>query len=580
MNLEFRQILPEAEWAQSAHRFVDLVYASALRQMNNDAAAAADVTQAVMIIVVKKSHARQLPKEGSMNAWLLNVTRYAGLQYKRAAARRDRHEAEAAKMKSAQPANSPIETDIRSALDAAILSLSAVDREVVARRYLREESVAEVAAAVGMSENTAGRRIARAIEKLRKMLARRGIVAPLVAVTAVLSVEASIRAPAACTVMPPTGHIAFEVSHRVIWKIALTKVIAAITASLLPLALAIAVVATIVKSPRPPTTAAIPPVIATIDLDSPGPIVVRVAQVVEGPSDALLKTLLASLEENRRKLRSIHIVSRDVSRMYDLTKKTWMDPLGGQGQAWIEATSPRRARIEVVEDRTRNFLPFGPPAPVQFSSYVETWNGLSVYRVYGPPNSPASGETVNSRDLKSEELVGRDFSLQLPWDQETASDSEGRQIKTIDDNPLEPAAMAKLKLSARRVILDSNAQMVELSIANPIGGIDRLETFWFDPNHGWGLVARRDTMSLHGMLVRQITRVVHEMTQAAPGIFYPTKAVMYWEERGNPLIWEHFDASSVVANEPLDPKIFNLEFPKGMRVIDYIGAIGEKRIQK
>src|SRR5580693_1015204 len=142
MDSQVLEISSEADLDQLAQRYLDLVYASALRQMNGNADAAADVTQSVMIVVIRKGRARALPKESVMAGWLMKVTRYTVMQYKRTAARRAAHEEAAGRMVDPPVTRVILESDMRSALDAAVLSLGSVDREVVARRYLRGESLA------------------------------------------------------------------------------------------------------------------------------------------------------------------------------------------------------------------------------------------------------------------------------------------------------------------------------------------------------------------------------------------------------------------------------------------------------
>src|SRR5690606_12344828 len=53
-------------------------------------------------------------------------------------------------------------------------ALPDMDRRVLVARYLEERSLREVGACVGLGENAAHKRTARALEKLRRVLARRG----------------------------------------------------------------------------------------------------------------------------------------------------------------------------------------------------------------------------------------------------------------------------------------------------------------------------------------------------------------------------------------------------------------------
>ena len=188
-----------ADMETGVSRYVDFVYAAACRQMG-DRAAAEDVTQAVFLVMAQKRLAGALPEEKYMLGWLLQTTRFAVKAARRSAIRRGYHEKQAGGVmrEEAGHVGSEVEfTELRAVLDDALLRLGKVDREVVMRRYLRDEPIGQIAASVGLSENGAGRRIARAVEKLRKILARRGVVTPIGGIVAVMGAEAVVKAPTA-----------------------------------------------------------------------------------------------------------------------------------------------------------------------------------------------------------------------------------------------------------------------------------------------------------------------------------------------------------------------------------------------
>ena len=81
-------------------------------------------------------------------------------------------------------------------LDAAMSSLREKDRNAVLMRFFENKTLAEVGTALGVNEVAAGKRITRAIGKLRGLFAKRGIVVPVVAVAALLSANAVQAAPA------------------------------------------------------------------------------------------------------------------------------------------------------------------------------------------------------------------------------------------------------------------------------------------------------------------------------------------------------------------------------------------------
>lgn len=566
-------LVPENELARLARCYADLVYAAALRQMNGDTDSAADVMQAVMLVMLRKARAGSLPQERFMAGWLIKVTRYAVMQTRRAAARRARHEYDAAKL--SQPMSDPRtnDADIRAALDLAVLSLGKLDRELVVRRYLQDQTLAEVASVVAMNPNTAGRRISRAMEKLRKILTRRGITAPTAILTAILTTEFAIKAPPVSASIAIGEKFAADVATKVIRQLAIAKLMlgALIVSGLFAVAAGLIAVTLLSSAPSQPP----PPSKPT---PQPRSLSVDVASVVAGPSDTLLHQILAGLLENQKKLQTIHVTAATSYSMYDQQKSAWIAPLNMKGQIWAQVAQPRKIRIQATRAAEQVIQPpFKNPPDFRDESYLETWDGKTTYRQFGPPLSQFSGETYDTRSLHAESLLGSDFSMQLPWDEESSQDLQGSH-KTIDRYPLDPAVLAQMKLSAREVLLAGGTDAMELEIKSPAEeGEQHSETFWFDAKRGYGLVARMDTISMNGRLLARTVYIVDEMMQAGPGIYYPSAGEKYLEMQSQPIYWESFEATSVVANEPLTDASFHIDFPRGMPVRDFIDNIGTKR---
>jgi RNA polymerase sigma factor (sigma-70 family) len=156
-------------------RYAGMVYHAALRQTCNPHAAE-EVAQVVFIALARKADG--IPRQATLYGWLFRATRFAVLNQVRQNAHRERREQEALVM---QPTIEPHEADsiwerITPHLNDALDRLSAADQELVMMRFFDNKSHKDVANALGVSEQTARKRISRAIERLREIFARRGVV--------------------------------------------------------------------------------------------------------------------------------------------------------------------------------------------------------------------------------------------------------------------------------------------------------------------------------------------------------------------------------------------------------------------
>lgn len=200
---EARSAVQEYARSGSQHAFarivrdhVDLVYASALRQVRGDASLAEDVTQAVFIVLARK--AKSLSEKTIISGWLVKTARFCANDAMKRHYRQVRHEREAAAMRptSYQPSTaSELEmTELLPHLDDALATLSTNDRNAIVMRYLQQRSLKDVSAALGTSEEAAKKRVARAVGKLRLSFIRVGTAAPPAAFTQAIE---SYRPPAA-----------------------------------------------------------------------------------------------------------------------------------------------------------------------------------------------------------------------------------------------------------------------------------------------------------------------------------------------------------------------------------------------
>ncbi len=184
----------EVAFRELVVRYVDVVYAASLRQVT-DPATAEDVTQAVFIVLMRR--AGRIRDGRLLAAWLSHVTRCCAANAIRSATRRRKHEQRVAVMTETVTRGDSGEEESRERedivlhLDALLGELGTTDRTAIVLRYFRGQPLANVGVALGVSEESAKKRVSRAVEKLRKLFLRKGITLPSAVIATAIGREAT-----------------------------------------------------------------------------------------------------------------------------------------------------------------------------------------------------------------------------------------------------------------------------------------------------------------------------------------------------------------------------------------------------
>ncbi len=187
---QFAQTQSHAVFRDLVGRYTSLVYASALTRLS-DAHAAQDVTQAVFLTLALK--AKDLRPDTSLPGWLFTTTRYVAARYQRGEQRRREREMRAFEQHQLHQPKAPsaVWEDLRPHLAGALDSLSGADREAVLLRFYRQASHRQIAEQLRISEDAAAQRIHRALDKLRRLFAKKGVTLSVAGLAGGLTASAS-----------------------------------------------------------------------------------------------------------------------------------------------------------------------------------------------------------------------------------------------------------------------------------------------------------------------------------------------------------------------------------------------------
>jgi RNA polymerase sigma factor (sigma-70 family) len=413
-------------------RHVDFVYSAALRQVQ-DRHLAEDVTQGVFVILSQKAAALARQKPGVLAGWLFQVVRHVSANAIRRERRRRRHEARGGTMTPQTTVDRPAEDDPTTAdwaaiaphLDHALAGLGEVDRNALLLRFFGGKSHRDVGHALGVTEEAARKRVDRAVDRLRRLLHRRGVSAPAVAALGTLIHANAVHAA-------PTGLIAAcgsaaaatgGLTKGALLAMATTSKKCAVTTAAVSL-LALATVAGVAlhQSLRAPAAKAPPaPIVRPVPINAP---VLPIAQNPAAPAERRVSGIVTSADGEPLAGADVRLATRERAvRVYN-------------------PASPDAGRTTTAADGFFEFdpAPDGPAVVVvqhalgyaqltreqlakQEKVALQPWGRVEGVAKIGA--NPAAGATIDLTRLPD---FDDNYSFLTRHDRETRADANGRYV--------------------------------------------------------------------------------------------------------------------------------------------------------
>jgi uncharacterized protein (TIGR03435 family) len=202
---EFNARRSEEAFAALVRQHVNLVFATALRQVG-DAGAAEEITQNVFVALAQA--AGKLGSHPTIAGWLHQTALNKSREWLRSELRRRKREQVAVNLELARAEGDSVWSSLVPLLDEALLELREPDRLAVILHFMEGQTFHEVGSALGIGEDTARKRVNRCLGQLTHFFRRRGFASPALVAGAPIFTLSSHAAPAGLAASATTAGLA------------------------------------------------------------------------------------------------------------------------------------------------------------------------------------------------------------------------------------------------------------------------------------------------------------------------------------------------------------------------------------
>jgi RNA polymerase sigma factor (sigma-70 family) len=206
---EFAERASESAFEALVQRHADLVFATAMRRVGQEAVAQ-EITQDVFIALARK--AAWLGDGSSLAGWLYKATLHKANHWWRGEMRRRQRENTAAELNTTMKDDQAPLNAMQTVLDDGLLTLGEGERQALLLRFLERYSHREIGTILGIGEDAARKRVDRGVTRLTDFFRQRGLAVGSTAL--VVSALESAAGNAPLGLVGQVTHAAFAQTRR------------------------------------------------------------------------------------------------------------------------------------------------------------------------------------------------------------------------------------------------------------------------------------------------------------------------------------------------------------------------------